>query len=58
MNEEKMLMTELIAVLVFDFVLFCTDVIMAGNLGLWIAIHAAESLYVGGLIENSVEVKE
>lgn len=58
MNEEKMLMAELIAVLVFDFVLLCTDAIMAGNLGLWIAIHAAGSLYVGWLIENSVEVRE
>lgn len=57
-NEEKMLMIELIAVFVFDFVLFCTDAIMAGNLGLWIAIHAAGSLCVGWLIENSVEVRE
>lgn len=56
MNEEKMLMVELITVLVFDFVLFCTDAIMAGNLGLWVAIHAAESLYVGWLIDNSVEM--
>lgn len=29
---------------------------MVGNLELWVAIHAAESLYVGWLIDNSVEM--
>lgn len=54
MNEEKMFMVELIAVFVFDFVLFCTDVIITGNPALWLAIHVTEGWYMIRLMENSV----
>lgn len=40
--------------LICDFVLLCADVIMTGNLALWLAIHIAEDLYLAWLLKNSV----
>lgn len=57
MNEEKMFMAELIAVFVFDFVLFCTDVIMTSNSTLWLTIHVAEGWYMIRLMKNSVSME-
>lgn len=46
------------ATLICDFMLLCADVIIAGNLGLWLAIHMAEDLYLAWLLKTSVEAEK
>lgn len=57
MKDAKIMVATLIGVLVFDFALFCTDMIVTGNPGLWLAIHVAEGLCMAWLMKNSVEVE-
>ena len=58
MKDAKIMAATSIGVLVCNFTLFCTDMIMTGNPGLWLAIHAAEDLYMAWLMKNLVEARK
>ena len=60
MKDTKIMIATLIIVGVpaCDFALFYTDMIVTDNPGLWLAIHAAEGLYIAWLMQNSVEVEK
>lgn len=58
MKDAKIMAATSIGVLVLDFALFCTDMIVTGNPWLWLAIHVAEGLCMAWLMRNSVEVEQ
>ena len=58
MKDAKIMIATLICVLACVFALFCTDMIVTSNPGLWLTIHAAEGLYMAWLIQNSVEEEQ
>lgn len=42
------------ATFICDLALLCGDIVISGNLWLWLAVHIAEILYITWLLKKSV----